>query len=190
MLTWSMMRPRLFLPSLALFLVGTAVNAAEQMTVLNLPLGGKLPQPIRVCKPQGLTDKEVKAMCWISAPFAYKGRKSGMVDLPGRDQRPRWAANATFNISVGPDNTLSKINVTSFNGQAQTEIRNSISSRFGPPLPNPGGIVEWKRSDIYIRSYCSPAECRTEFLSPVEYAEWQGELDARKKKDLARPVAP
>lgn len=173
----------------ALLLASLAASAAEPVTVLGLPLGGKLKMPIRQCKISDL-GKETKSLCWVDAPRAYKNTRSGMVLVPGQDARPSWAANALFSIRVHTDGTLEKIEVERFSQENDEVIRTSVSARWGSPTRLGNSTAEWKRPEIYVSILCYDRKCKTEFLSPDSYKEWMRELDDRKRKDAARPVSP
>jgi hypothetical protein len=166
-------------------------SAAEPVTVLGLPLGGKLKMPIRQCSTNEL-GTDVKSLCWVEKPFAYKDSRLGGVIVPGSASRPKWAAHASFEISVKTDGTLEKISVESFSQPDDSEINKSVTARWGQSDRGmgTGTRIEWKRPEIYVGLFCYDRKCKTDFLSPANYAEWMRELDARKRKDARRPVSP
>jgi hypothetical protein len=59
-------------------------HATDSITVLGLPLGGKLPIPIRQCSTQEL-GADVRSLCWVSAPDVIKGARSGHLQVSGAD---------------------------------------------------------------------------------------------------------
>ena len=175
----------------ALLVGAMSAWASEPVTVLGLPLGGKLKMPMRQCRlsEDGTT---VKSICWVDKPFAYKDSRSGMALVPDPDSRPRWAAHATFDLTVKTNGTLDKVTVESYGKSDETEIIKSVSSRWGAPdrAVGAGGQTEWRRPDVYIGLLCSERKCKTDFLSADYFSEWMRELDARKRKDAARPISP
>lgn len=174
-------------------LCASAVSmAAPVVTVLGVPIGGKLGKTPQVCPMPTAGSDSPKLICWISAPHVYKQSKSGMVNLPGSDARPAWAAHITFDLHTGPSNIVEKLTAKTFSGKDASAIVESISSRFGDPTtarPKPASAT-WIRPEIYISMLCATEWCNVEFMSAAAYAGWQKDLAGRKKVDAARPIAP
>lgn len=176
-------------------MIGALAGAAEPVTVLGLPLGGKVKMPIPKC-PTNATDTEVRMLCWAGTPTVYKGARSGWARVPGEDQMPKWAANGIFEPWIKNDGTLHSFEVKSPNADQFVEILNSIGGRFGQSQreSRPGSAImsaEWIRKDINIRLMCARGTgCVTTFTSSEAYAEHQRDLAARKAKDDARSATP
>jgi hypothetical protein len=163
---------------------------ADPISILGLPLAGKMKAPTRVCRPSEDGVAPVKSACWISPPSVYKNTKSGSVLLPGADQLPRWAAHVTFDITVQNNGTLDEIKVRTYGANDWVSVCDSISPRFGAPTTSSQGAISratWVRPELYAEVLCNHEGCRVKFLSRSAYDEWQQELDARKKKDAGRP---
>ena len=170
--------------------LGAASAAAETVTVLGLPLGGKAPA-IRACPPN--TDN-AKTVCWVGAPFKSKHGQMGSVHLPNPDGRPAWAAHASFEVSVDRAGQLERIRVSTVVAGNRSEIADSISSRWGQPnqsnLAQPGpASATWNKSDLTILMVCS-GKCSVEFRSAAEQASREQEAEARKRVDADRPASP
>lgn len=172
-----------------------ATIAAEPVTVLGLPLGGKVKMPIRQCSTQEI-EGEPKSLCWVGPPFNYKGSRGGALNSPGADARPKWAAYGSLNARIAKDGTIRSLEIKTSRSEAFVEILNSITGRFGQSQrkTKPGASIEtptWDRPNIYIELLCSrPIGCSTKFSSTAEHADHLEELAARRAKDAARPAAP
>lgn len=180
--------------ALALAHVGVA-TAAEPVTVLGLPLGGKVKMPILKC-PAPDTDSEVRSLCWVETPQRYKGARSGWARAPGESKMPKWAARGFLEPWVKDDGTLQSLTVKSGSADQFTEILNSISSRFGQSQreSRPGSATksaEWTRDDVHIQLLCSSSiGCSTTFTSGAAHAAHLQAVAAREQKDSARSVSP
>lgn len=180
---------------LALLSSGLGIATAQPVTVLGLPLGGKLKMPLKSC-PALKLGAEVPAVCWKSSPHTFDKTGLGDIRVPGADQRPRWAAHGEFNAWIANDGTLRSFDVRTFDHSAFIEIINSITGRFGQSKrESPAGsstmASEWERPDIYIHLLCAKEiGCKTTFTSAEARAGHLRELAARKAKDAARPASP
>lgn len=174
-------------PLLTLILFAASASAAE-ITVLGLPLGGKLVPPPKVCRGEA----PEQHLCWTRKPFvASEGSTLGNVRLPRTDNLPAWAANATFDLTITPAGALGKIAVRTYSADDGERITQSIASRFGPPTSALLRSNEWVRADINIHLICDHSiGCNVEFESAGAYAERMRQVAERQKKDAARPVAP
>jgi hypothetical protein len=175
--------------------INSPTHAAGPVTVLGLPVGGKITMPIRECAVREI-GTNVRSLCWVDAPSTFKGSSYGMVSVPGSDHRPRWAAYATFNVWVARDGTLETFDVRTTGANDFVEILNSISGRFGQSErePRAGSAImsaDWTRKDIHITLRCTKVSgCVTSFTSAAKHAEHLSEVAARKAKDGARPLSP
>lgn len=173
--------------------MANAAGANSPVPLLGLSLGGKFPQ-IKVCSFNQIGSD--KTMCWVDQPFVYKGQKSGTVNLPNSDARPKWAAHAGFHITLNKSGELDKLDVRSANADTREEIMKSLEARFGlpttvTPLSERIQSAEWKKPPVFIRMLCSYSiGCKVEFSSVQAYASLQSELSARAAKDSARPISP
>lgn len=185
-----------FIGGACLTVSGLATAAPNApVTVLGLPLGGKLVTPIRQCSAQEL-GADVRSLCWVSAPSVIKSARYGSLEVPGADQRPKWAAYGSYSAWVGKDGTLHSFEVRTSPADQFVEILNSITGRFGQSEreSRPGSATmsaEWTRKDINIRLLCaSSIGCNTTFTSGAKHAEHLKELAARAAKDAVRPATP
>lgn len=170
-----------------------ATNAP--VTVLGLPLGGKLQMPIRQCSVSEL-GTDVRSLCWVGTPTVIKGARSGSLQVPGADQRPKWAAYGSYSAWIGKDGTLRSFEVRTSSADQFVEILNSITGRFGQSEreSRPGSAImsaEWTRNDINIRLLCADSiGCNTTFTAGAAHAAHQRDLAARAAKDAARLATP
>jgi hypothetical protein len=178
-----------------LFATGSA-GAADPITVLGLPLGGKLKMPLKQC-PSSLDVRNYRNLCWVGEPTIVSGgTRMGGLGVPSPDQRPKWAAYGSFDAQVAKDGTLESLDVRTFRADEFVEILNSITGRFGQSQheSRPGSAImaaTWDRKDIHIELLCSGSfGCKTTFTSAAEHADRLRELAARKAKDAARPASP
>ncbi|WP_141828329.1 hypothetical protein [Herbaspirillum sp. SJZ107] len=185
------------LPLLAglLLSAATATHAAEPVTVLGLPLGGKLKMPIRQCSFKEV-GTDARSMCWVDAPTTYQGTKSGIVIVPGSDKRPLWAAHATFRIDVSRDGTLESFSAHTAQASSFVEILNSITGRFGQSTreSRPGSRIhsaQWNSKGMHIELICSDdMGCNSVFVSAAVVTATERAVSARKAIEAARPAAP
>lgn len=170
----------------------TAAEAAPVVSVLGVPVGGKLSAQPKTCPNVSAGSADVRAICWAGQPQKYGKGKSGMAVIPGADKRPEWAAYATFDLRLADDGTVENLKAKTHAATDAPEIVRSISSRFGAPNENRARPISatWVRPDIYIQMLCSAQWCMVEFMSAASYAEWQQDLANRKKIDAARPISP
>lgn len=169
-------------------------QAAGSVTVLGLPLGGQLKQPLPRCHPRRA---DPTVICQSGPPIVTtKQARKLEINVPGAGQRPKWAAYANFYAWVASDGTLSTLEVRTLQDGAFVEILNSITGRFGQSQKEsqPGALIqtaEWTRSDVHIRLLCSPrVGCSTTFISASQDAADRRELAERQAKDAARSPVP
>jgi len=186
-----MMKPLLF--TLTLGLLACAANAAETVTVLSLPLGGKIQPSLQNCK--DAPPKRNAPTCWIVSKKGYKGSRFGNLHLPESAALPAWAAYATFEASVDRDGVLTMFTVESGERYEPATIIDSISARFGRPgFSGPVGLFKanatWRRPEIEISMLCEETRCFTHFRSGAEAAEGRRRGEEAVKREAARPIAP
>ncbi|QYG01839.1 hypothetical protein [Massilia sp. NP310] len=176
-----------------LFAQGAPAGASEPITVLGLPLGGKLPAPVGKCK--NAPPKRDAGACWVYSR-KWPGGVSGSLHLPDDPSRPTWAAYAMFEASIAKDGTLKEFTVESSDVYSFKTIVDSISSRFGrPALPTPPssymGFASWDRAEIGITTFCKiSGPCYTKFVSAEVAADNRRRTQEVVKRDAARPIAP
>lgn len=177
-------------------LVTTAgpASAVEPVTVLGLPLGGKLQAPMRKCK--DAPPKMDAPLCWIYSRIGSAGTVSGALHVPGEDARPKWAAYAAFEGNIAKDGTLQQFTVESSNNYPFEQIVDSISARFGPPKSSKPSAsyrsyASWDRPEIGIRILCElSGKCYTKFLSAEVAADERRRIHEVVKRNAARPIMP
>jgi hypothetical protein len=183
------------IPAMILFgvLPLNSALASTPIPILGLQLGGKFPE-IKNCYNRQSESEE--KLCWANRPSLYDGGKYGDIKLPGSDSRPRWAANASFSVSLSKSNTLNTLTVRTPLYTFRDEVIRSIESRFGPTTkeynsPGRSQSAYWEKSPVTIRMTCTvKAGCEVVFTS-LEYAqELKTVAERRKAKDDARPVGP
>jgi len=184
------------LTALALSAACAAAGAAETVTVLGIPLGGKLKMPIRQCSLAEL-GTDVRSLCWVDRPNRLLGGYLwGSLKVPGSDQRPRWAAGGAYRATIKKDGTLSSFDASTSQSDDFAEISKSISGRFGRPQreSKPGARIrsaEWARPEAQIQLLCSwDIGCTAKFTSAATRAANELELAARAAKEATRPLAP
>lgn len=168
------------------------VSAVEiPISIFGVQLGGR----IGVVKTCPLDSMKSKVNCWVGEPNKHRdGGRSGMIHLTNSDGRPKWAAFATFEAEVSPKGILERL-VTRIHGSDQiAEIHSAIVGRFGVPTRSASRTVssysvEWIRKDISVRMLCAIGEfCMIDTASPAWWADYQRQLEDRRRKDAARPV--
>lgn len=176
----------------ALLFYCSGVFAAGGVPVLGVTVGGDVALKLAACPSD--PDKS-KVVCWVDKPFkASTGDMLGSVHLPNPDARPEWATYAMFNATLGKTGELKVLGVETIDDKARLTIRDSISTRFGPPsqttLQATGpGSTTWARNDIYITMLCS-TKCVVSFRSPAAQAEREKQMAEHAKKNAAKPVSP
>ena len=191
-----MRKPLVISAHLVALWLHTTAYASEPLSILSLPLGGKLAKTPRECSFHEIGG-DPKELCWVAPPYIHKdGSRSGSVEVPNRQGRPAWAENVIFKIDISKDRTVNKIAVRTVDSLRKVEIEKSISLRFGYPTeprytgPN-SYSANWNLPDIHIRMLCSdPAFCNIEFSSPAQNEALQRELAARAKAAASRPITP
>ena len=179
---------------ISLLSTATPSRAAEPVAVLGLPLGGKLPTPVRQCKHE--LPKRAVTVCWIYSSKGHGGNVSGGLRVPGQDDRPAWAAYAQFEAKFTRDGTLREFTVESDESHSFKTIVDSISARFGrpanpAPLPSYSGYASWDRQEIGISILCKKGgKCYTKFSSADLAADNRKRLQEVVKRNAARPIAP
>ena len=169
----------------------------SEIVVFGLPLGGEISPYPKACSKKNY-EIDVKTTCWVSKQENNNKKGAfGIINVPGRASRPKWAEYASFTISVNKgNNSVKRIIVDTFDSSKQDEIVKSISSRFGPPS-NPysnkvGFITDWTTKDAHIKMSCLYQEnkCTVEFLSSEEANSYFAEMAKRDGVDKARKVSP
>lgn len=184
-----------YLLSLLLCSAGDS-NAAEPITVLGLPLGGKITPPLKACRDLPPGKYMQQGTCWVYSTAGPKGGRSGELHIPGADSRPAWAAYADFRADVDQNGTLTQFTVISRDANQADEIINSISTRFGPPAHSNSNppfkwYANWTRPEIGISFLCNIGnKCHTRFTSAEVASEERARLQKQMKLDAARPVSP
>lgn len=174
------------------FFMHTA-SAADQVTVLGVPLGGKITPALKVCP---FDTDDSKSICWVGKPFVSKdGTRLGTVHLPNPNSRAEWAAYAGFNIFMAKDGTIDLLKVTVRDVRAKNVIAESISSRFGLPQTTTlqrDDLAEarWRGEGIEVRQVCIPSFCEVRFMSAAALRNEAQEKEAAARVKMARPVAP
>lgn len=171
--------------------------ASPETTVFGIPIGGKLPQQLKVCPVSALgSGASAKAMCWVDKPFKDKdGTAIGDVVIPNPDGRPEWAAYATFKAGISKDGTLKWLNLTDINGSRKSEIANSISQRFGLPLETTlaqagSSAAKWQSQSLGIQQICTARLCEVRFTSQAERDAEALAQEAVYRTKAARPATP
>jgi hypothetical protein len=184
--------------SIPLFLLVTSLSATcqadDSVAIFGLPLGGKMPAPIKICSANQIGSDT--SMCWVDSPTSFKGSKSGSINLPGSARRPRWASHAMFDATISKDGTLGKISAKTHRLNDRNEIMKSLEARFGlptevSPVADSTSSATWHQKGVHIRMLCShDIACEVAFSSQDEFDSLQRELAARRAKDAARPASP
>jgi hypothetical protein len=185
--------------SIPLFLLVSTLSATcqadDSISIFGLPLGGKMPAPVKVCAANQIGSEA--SMCWVGRPSSFKGSKSGYINLPGgSDRRPRWAAHAMFEATIARDGALEKISARTRKLDDRNEIMKSLEVRFGlpteaSPVSDSTSSANWHRKGVHIRMLCSrDIACEVAFSSQSAFDSLQKELAARRTKDAARPASP
>lgn len=178
---------------LAALTTALPATADQAVPLLGLSLGGKFPA-IKQCTMNQIGSDKV--MCWIAAPIRGKDGMEGQINFPNSENRPSWAANGSFHVTVGSTGNLESLSVYGTKASERAEIVRSIEARFGrstyEAAAGDGGHWEsWKKGPVYISVLCSHRnDCSTRFVSEdgnrKELAR-MAEVAARK---AARPVSP
>lgn len=178
-----------------LLLTGAAQSAdtgtsGAPVPILGVSIGGQVGS-IRTCPPD--TSKS-RVLCWVDTPYKHRdGGRSGMIHLPNPDGRPKWAAYAIFEAEVSRKGDLERLNVRTHDAESLADIQGAITGRFGQPTTPPLRTARfysavWILKEISIRMRCVLGEyCTVDVASPAWWADYQAELEDRKKKDAARP---
>lgn len=189
-----LVKSKALLSAVAFFIFISPAGAAEPITVLGLPLGGKLSTPLRKC--QDAPPKRDAGPCWVTSQKWPRGSVSGSLHLPDDDKRPAWAAHAMFEASFAKDGTLTEFTVETSDLHSFGTIVDSISSRFGRhAMPSPpssySGYASWDRPEINIHILCKTmGNCYTKFVSAEVAAYNRKRLQELARKDAERPIAP
>ena len=171
-----------------LLCLSSIASASEAVTVLGLPLGGKLASPPPSCP---FNTDNLKKICWLSSPFVHKdGSRIGTVVIPDPKSRPKWAAYSLVELSVKRDLTLTSIKVSS-DGTDRSEIYQSISTRFGPPWHQTGfQSARWDREGVLIELLCaSRTKCWATFRRQPTLDE-QALIDKARAAERQNPISP
>ena len=184
---------RLLLPALALYLLANAAGAAEPVTVLGLPLGGKITPSVKNCT--SAAPKRNAPICWIVSNKDYEEFTFGSLHIPESAALPAWAASATFEANVDRTGVLIMFTVESGERYEPRTIVDSISARFGSPaFSGPVGLFKaharWERPEIEISMLCEAKRCFTHFRSGAEAAEGRRRGEEAVKREAARPLTP
>lgn len=169
----------------------TTVMAQSAKPLLGVPFGDSLKLSICPFNTDG-----VKKPCWVGKSFFYQptGSTSGMVHLPGADQRPAWAAYASFNLTLDKDGRVQHLRAEVADGKERHKIADSISLRFGTPFKNELALrqlasASWRSPEGTVEMLCGD-KCWVDFRTPKAQAERDAELAERARKEAARPSAP
>ena len=168
-----------------------SANPQTPKELLGVPFGS----PISIARCPTNTAKALRP-CWIGRPFIYKptGSLYGHVYLPNSNQRPAWAANATFELTIGKSGVVQQLRVNTFNLLDRFNIAESISRRFGEPQVDElrhseTSWANWRSPEGYVEMRCQ-RERWIDFRTPPAQASLEAELASRSKGDAARPKSP
>lgn len=158
--------------------------AAESVTILGLPLGGKLNAVIKKC-PEDY--KKRTALCWLEKPF--KGSSGGLVGIASLpdENLPRWIAYQVPQISVSASGTLESIRYSTNERlwRDRREIVAGISQRFGAPqeLSHDGVYsANWKNDGAELNLGCVEGKCFLEMKSKAEVERAQVDRNREKSR--------
>ena len=188
------MRVFRFLLGLTVFICGS-VYADAVVTVLGIPLGGKLPYQVKICPSNA---DGLKEFCWTEKPGPVENGgdvKGGYLRVPNSDALPKWAVNGKFWVYVSKEGEFNGLNVYIDYAIDGRTIEQSITQRFGLPAKTTttrSGLQSyWDRpNDIQIDLECGEGYCTVRFRSlrvVRGYKEHEAEI---RKKDASRPVSP
>lgn len=182
---------RYLLSSIALAIASTASAATtEPIIVFGVPIGGALKTIPKLCPFD--TDK-AKTPCWVDRPYQHRdGSQAGALHLPNAENRPKWAAYATFEVQITRQGVVDKLSAKVHSTRNLTEIQESIVGRFGPSTTStnsPKVISQtWARPDVHVKLLCSPGDfCAVELSSLAYRARYEREMEQRRATDAARP---
>lgn len=166
---------------------------AQGAPVFGLPLGGKMPGPIKACP---FNTDHAKAICWLGKPSISAKGTWGSAYLPNANERPPWAEFVSFSLGLSPSGVLQNIGVTTHDSTERVAISRSISARFGDPqvllpLTDPSGSsLAWDTPKVHVRMICWPAKCTLSFVTPELHADGQRHIEERRRTDAAKPRSP
>lgn len=180
--------------AVAMLIAGLGGAAADPITILGLPLGGKIsPQP-QVCKFSEVASPT--AMCFIDKPAKNDNGLYGSLNLPDA-QKPRWAMYGQLKVSISATGELERMDYSTSKNWAQLgEIISSIGARFGAPTSQEllGTQIPWAAWDlplVHIRAtQWGDRCCEVAFLTPQAVARAAEETRRHKAQENARPVSP
>ncbi len=168
--------------------------AAEPITILGLPLGGKLSPAPKVCKYSEVASPT--ATCFIDKPSKYDGGLYGVLNLPDA-QKPRWAMYGRLKVSISSAGELERMDYsTSENRAPLSEIIDSIGARFGAPTSQDlrGTQIPWaawELPSVHIRAtQWGDRCCDVAFITPKAAAKAAEEARRHKAQESARPISP
>lgn len=184
----------LFILGQLLTYVTGSVQASEAVTVLGLPLGGKMKPVPGNCRDFSPRKGGEQSICWIYSVRGDNGSKHSALHMPSADSRPSWAAYAEFEAEVSKDGTLNQFTVVS-SAKTARDITDSISTRFGKPSysvlkPSFEWSALWDSPEIEISTLCDFKNCQTRFRSAKVAAAERAKQKERTKVDAARPISP
>lgn len=178
----------------AMFASCMGVSVAEPVTILGLPLGGKLAPVPRVCKSSELGQTAVT--CFVGKPSKSELGQYGTINVPDA-QLPKWAVYGTITVSVDPGGALQRVDLrTAEQGVALSEVIASIASRFGAPTAREltGTDIPWaawELPSVRVRAtQWGDRCCDVSFITPKAAAQIDEDVRRRKAIESARPVSP
>lgn len=187
---------KLRLVALAAALIGIAPGGAQAdpITILGLPLGGKLSPMPKVCKFSEVASPT--ATCFIDKPTKYERGQYGSLNLPDA-HKPRWAMYGSVNVSLSSTGELERITYrTSEDWVKIDEIVSSIGARFGAPTAKELYATQipwaaWEMPSVHIRAtQWGNRCCDVTFITPAAAARDAEDIRRRDAQEKARPLSP
>lgn len=166
-------------------LAALSVANAESISVLGLPLGGKLAHQVKQCPDDY---KKRTSLCWLGKAFrSSDGAMTGTVSVPDKNL-PKWVAYQLPNIVINAHGQLSSIRYLTSEAlwRDRKEIVAGIAQRFGPAeeVTHRGVYTAtWTPSKHLIQLGCINKACYLDMLTmeEVEAAE------KRRQQEQQRP---
>jgi len=174
--------------STALIVIGA--RAAEPVSVLGFPVGGKLNAVPKVCS----KDKP-KAPCWQGKPStAGDGDLYGPVTLPSSHALPAWATSAQFYFRVQKDAKLLALTVRTGSGKDKDAIVRMVNDTLRqPPDAKADGSswskVRWEKNSGSAYLLCYAESCEVDFRSAelkeklAKEAAERAEMEAKRRAE-------
>lgn len=171
----------------AIAFVGAA--HAEVITILGLPLGGKLSSAIRNC-PSDLTKQT--QLCWLGKPYrASDGSVLGGVSIRDKDL-PAWASGHFPQAHLSKDGVLMSLDYLSNERmfRERSAIVESVRSRFGTPSVIEGHgaySAKWESIPGRIEIGCIQGNCYLKIISTPMVEQLKAEKLKRENELKSRP---